>query len=473
MYCSGSAQGTDTIVCVTASTTSADSRLKDSHPKDSRAFSSSQISVRAAWPLAIMTVIHRVVISPFNSHPTDDFTTVWSALHRFVTGAAVYAEDYTTDDPHYLYSPGGTLLLSPLGMVSSSVGRHGLIVADAIAVLLALIVLTLLVKRPLTGPVLPVAIFLVFATESVTNTLLFSNVNGVLFLVEVIFLWLLLVDRGEAPWQLGRNGNAIPNPVNRAGIPWAGIFAGIALGIAITVKPQFLVLLFLPLVRRQWAVLLSGIAVPVVLTSIGWLLVPDTETYVDTLLPYLGEVRDYANSAIAGVGAHYSWPELLTLGLRALGALGVAIAVLGLLWWRRSDPFMWATTTTAVLLAGVFLVSSLGQMYYSMLLIPMIFSVFCRRSVMHNPVIWFGVYACLSWDVWLSDRWQRAGEILNYSLGTIGWGIIVVASAITVLSWINNRRRSGENMSPMALLRNLRHPDATATSDIQEQKVAP
>ncbi|WP_297004018.1 glycosyltransferase family 87 protein, partial [uncultured Corynebacterium sp.] len=401
----------------------------------------SRILTRAAWPLAIMTLIHRVVLSPRNDHPTDDFTTVWSALSRFVDGAAVYAEDYTTDDPHYLYSPGGTLLLSPLGLLSQGIGRNALILADAVCIFLALALLTLLVGRRLTGPVLPVAVFLVFATESVTNTLLFSNINGVLFLLEVVFLWLLLVDRGQASWRLPGRGTGRGVPAAR--IPWAGILAGVAIGLAITVKPQFIVLLFLPLARRQWSSLVSGIIVPVLFMAVGWLLVPDTGTYVDTLLPYLREVRDYANSAIPGVGAHYGWPGALVLSCQVLVALCVAVAVLGLLWWRDSDPFMWAATSSAILLAGVFLVSSLGQMYYSMLLVPMLFSVLCRRSVMHHAPIWFGVYCCLTWDSWQSDRWPRLGEIMHYSYGTVGWSIIVAAAAVTVTGWLAARRRTG------------------------------
>lgn len=59
----------------------------------------------AAWPLAIMTMLHRIVLIPQNQHPTDDFTTVWDALHRFRDGVPVYNENYSFVDPHYLYSP--------------------------------------------------------------------------------------------------------------------------------------------------------------------------------------------------------------------------------------------------------------------------------------------------------------------------------------------------------------------------------
>lgn len=411
-----------------------------------------------------MTLLHRVIVIPHNDHETDDFTTVWSALHRFVTGGAVYVEDYYgNDDPHYLYSPGGTLLLSPLGALSAGMSRNALILADTVAVVLALALLTLLVGRRLSDPVLPVAVFFVFGSESVTHTLEFSNVNGIVFLLEVVFLWLLLVDRGQASWRItGLTARRTGAPAS--GIPWAGIVAGVALGLAVTVKPQFVVLLFLPLVRRQWATLVSGVIVPVVITAAGWIAVPDTGTYVDVLLPYLREARDYANSSFPGVGAHYGWPGALVLLLQAVAAVCVLVAVLGLLWWRDADPFMWAATTAGTLLTGVFLVSSLGQMYYTMMLVPMFFTVLCRRSVMQGAFMWFGVYCTLTLDDWASDRWPGIGEKLHYCLGTLGWAVILLAAAVTVAGWLAERRRTGQDAGPGALVRDLLRPvrqDAT------------
>lgn len=391
----------------------------------------------AAWPLAIMTMIHRVIITPHTDGSTDDFTTVWSALHRFITGVAVYTEDYSNDDPHYLYSPGGTLVLSPLGALSQDAGRILLIAADAVAIVAALALLTVLVGRRLTGPVWPVSLFLVFATESVTNTLLFTNVNGVLLLLEVLFLALLLAG---------------------ARIRWSGVLSGLALGLAITVKPQFAVLLFLPLVRRQWASLGTGIAVPILANVIAWPLMNRPGDYADIVAPYLTEVRDYANASFSGVGAHYDIPGGIVLLFQLLALVTVAVAVLGLLWWRDSAPFLWAATTTGVLLTGVFLVSSLGQMYYSMMLLPMIFTVFCSRSVMHNAAAWLGVYCCMTHDEWDSDRWRGVGEVLEYTRGTAGWSLLILAAAVAVVIWLRQLQASGMAVGPAALVRDLLRP---------------
>ena len=64
----------------------------------------------AAWPVAILLVVHRVFIVARNGTPTDDFTTVYNAVARMSTGHPVYEQTYNHVDPLYLYTPGATLL---------------------------------------------------------------------------------------------------------------------------------------------------------------------------------------------------------------------------------------------------------------------------------------------------------------------------------------------------------------------------
>lgn len=386
-------------------------------PRSLGSWDTARISAMAAlvlWPLAVMSFIYKVFLVPHNRHVTDDFTTVWQALERFRAGVPVYSEDYSTVDPHYLYSPGGTLLLSPLTLMPDfDLGRIAYIFTNGVAIVLALAILTKLFGFRARGGLLPALILLVFATESVKNTLLFSNVNGMLLLAEAGFLYLLLTRR-----SLSKE-----------------ILAGLLLGLAITIKPQFAPLLFIPLVRRQLPAVITGLAVPVLFNIAAWPLMTAPGDYLDKLVPYLGEVRDYANSSITGVGAYFgiTGPALWTFQI--LFAVLTAVAIVGLWRWRDRDPIMWATTTAGVLLTGVFLLSSLGQMYYSMLLVPMLLTVVRYRSAMHNPVVWFGVYFCLSADDWHSDRFHTIGRAMENARATLGWGAIIVAVATTVVVW--------------------------------------
>lgn len=367
------------------------------------------------WPLAALLVFHRVFILAVNGDTTDDFTTVHSAIRRFLDGVPVYNEIYHHVDPHYLYTPGATLLLSPLGMMPGfGTARFAFILANAAAIIIALGILSRMFGFSLRSLVWPAAITAAFLTETVRNTLIFSNINGLLLLALVGYLWLLL---NERLW-------------------WAGTL----IGLAILVKPMFLPLLFLPLVKWQWQTLISGLAVPAVFNLVAWPLVPGASDYLNRLAPYLAEVRDYANSSLPGFAVYFGMPEWLqNVWFLVFAVVGVVGGVT-LLRWRYSDPLLWATSTAGLLLTGVFLLSSLGQMYYSMMLFPWIFTLLLRRSVFHAWPAWIAVYLFLSPEEWFSQRWVDYGRWANFFSPTLGWALLVVITAVVAVTWWYNER---------------------------------
>lgn len=361
-----------------------------------------------AWPVAVVVIVHRLAVLARTGSVTDDFTTVWSATRRFVERVPVYNEVYHHVNPHYLYNPGATMLLSPLGLIPSvDAARPWFILANAVAVIAALAWLTLLSGRSLRSPVFPAALALGFTTEAVTNTLVFSNINGLLLLALVAFI---------ASVMSGKQ-----------------IAAGVILGLAITVKPMFAPLLVLPLMRREWRALLAGVIVPVALNAVAWPLTPGAGDYVTKLMPYLGQTRDYANSSLAGFAVYFGMPEALHTVLFVFFGAAVAVAVIGLARWRYSDPWLWITVTSGVLLAGVCLLSSLGQAYYSMMLFPALFTVLHRASPMHTPAAWLGAVVCLSPLSWLTPLMPSAGGWLNTFLPTAGWATFILAVATWVV----------------------------------------
>ncbi len=359
------------------------------------------------WPLALLLVVHRVFAVALPGTVTDDFTTVWSAARRFVLREPVYNEVYYHVDPHYLYNPGATLLLSPLGLVDNMPAVRALfILANAACIIAALAWLTRLAGRTLASPVFPGAIALAFTTEAVTNTLGFSNINGILFLGLVVFL----------AWLLGE-GN---------GSSWA---AGAVLGLCILVKPMFAPLLLLPLLRLDWRAIVGAIVVPVVFNAVAWPLTPGARDYIDVVAPYLKQTRDYANSSLAGAAVYFGMPGWLHAGLFLLFAAAVLAAVVALARFRYTAPWMWAATTAAVLLAGVCLLSSLGQAYYSMMLFPAVFTLGSRLSAFRSPAAWAGIILCLSPLSWVVEGHYVAGRWLDTFLPTVGWAVFIVAVA--------------------------------------------
>ena len=369
------------------------------------------------WPLAILLGLQLVLVDSFNGAVTDDFTTVYSALQRFLDGENVYQQIYHHTDPLYLYNPGATLLLSPLGFVThAGIARALFIFANFGAIIVSLGILIRMFGFSLRNPIFPLTITVATLTESVRNTLIFSNVNGLLLLALVSYLWCLTDDRRWARWT-----------------------GGIIIGLAILIKPQFAPLLFLPLVMRWWFTIFVGIAVPLVLNFVAWPITPGADNYRTEFIPHLRQTRDFANSSLPGLAEYFAMPSWLYYLFWIFFAGLAVISVLTLLSLRKKDHLLWLVTTSGVLFCGVFFLSSLGQMYYSMLLFPMIFSVARQRSVFHIWPSWLAAILFLlpvSWaTTWTPRDFPPLGIWLNYFAATAGWGLLLLTTVCCSVAW--------------------------------------
>ncbi|MFC4602787.1 glycosyltransferase family 87 protein [Rhodococcus kronopolitis] len=369
----------------------------------------------ALWPLAIMTVLHRVLVKAVNGFRTDDFAPVYRAALAFLNGEPVYTANFGTVDPHYLYAPSGTLLLSPIAVVEPELSRWLFIGTNAAAVIVAGWLLLKMFDLTLSSVAAPILLLGMFASETVTNTLVFTNVNGLVLLGEIAFLYLLL--RRKDAW------------------------AGVAIGLTLAVKPILAPLLLLPLVSKQWRVFVTAVGIPLILTAVAWPLAADPMEFINHTLPYLTESRDYFNSAIVGNGAYYGLPTPLILLLRVLFAVVVLVSLWLLYRYYREDRLFFFTTASGVLMAGSFLLGSLGQGYYSMMLFPLLMSVVLRNSVMRNWPAWLAVYGFMSYDSWLSVRFPAAGRAAEYMKTTFGWSLLLlVICGVLVVRYLTAKR---------------------------------
>jgi arabinofuranan 3-O-arabinosyltransferase len=364
----------------------------------------------ALWPIAILTVIHRTIVVTTNGNITDDFKPVYRAVSNFRHGLAFYNEHFDYVDPHYLYPPGGTLLMAPFGYLPFAESRYLFIAINSAATVIAAYVLLKMFKFSLTSVAAPALLLAMFCTESVTNTLVFTNINGVILLLEVLFLRWLLDDRSRRQW-------------------WAGI----AIGLALVVKPVLAPLLLLPVLNRQWRAVLAAIVVPAVFNLAALPLVVHPLDFFTRTLPYTLGVRDYFNSSIEGNGVYFGLPFWLILSLRILFTL-LAIGSLWLLYryYRTRDPLFWIATSSGVLLLWSWLVLSLSQGYYSMMLFPFLMTVVLPNSVVRNWPAWLGVYGFLTMDRWLLFNWMYIGRPLEYLKITYGWSLVLIV-VFTVL----------------------------------------
>ncbi|ADG98110.1 Protein of unknown function DUF2029 [Segniliparus rotundus DSM 44985] len=390
----------------------------------------------ALWPIAVMSVLHRTIILAVNEHITDDFTPVYQAGLAFLNHRPVYTQNLGQVEPHYLYAPSGTLLLCPITHFDPITARLIFIAATSAAIIAACVLLLKFFELPLRSFATPALLAAVFLTESATNTLTFTNVNGFIFLAEAGFL---LCVKHNRPW-----------------------LAGSVLGLTFAVKPILAPLLLIPLLLRWWKTFVVALALPAVLLVIGQLCSVDADKYYSDVVPYISKPRDYYNSAIQGVGAYYGVaPWLLSVVRVVLGAL-----VLISLWWlhqrfRRTDLQLWAAMTAGLTLVATFLIGSLGQGYYSLFLVPMALCVVRPRSPMRAWAPWLGLYGCMSLDFWEFNQplhhenpprdllifLYPKGRDAEYLKFTFGWTVLIVG--VFAALWIAKRPEDDEELLPL------------------------
>lgn len=376
------------------------------------------------WAWVVVVVVNLVFFVAFNGFEVDDFSNVYRSISRFTHGQRVYTEDYSTFDPHYLYSPGATLLLSPLGLVGKlGVARKLFIMLNAAAIIWGMGLLTRLIKQPLRSPLFPAAIALAFDTESVRSTLTFGNANGLMFLALCGFLYLWLADRR--------------------------LWAGVVLGLAITIKPMFAPLLLILLVRRDWIAVATSVAIPVVTNAAMWPVLSMGHDYRTIVIPFLKVVRPFANPSLRGIHANYAINQGLFDAIWLFVAACCVVGVVGAYSYWSQDRVASTLTMSSVLLAGVFLLSALGQGYYTMFLFPLFFSAYAAESVLRTPVTWFFLILGLEPAPWFSKYAADLSSKLQPWVATMSWaGVVICAAVLGVLSMRRNGVPWREIVSP-------------------------
>ena len=367
------------------------------------------------WPLAVMTMFHRSFILAVNGHRTDDWAPVYDAALDYLNQRPVYDGDYTSVDPHYLYPPSGTLLMSPFAVFDPDTSRWIFIAGSVIALIICAYLLCRMFGYRASSWVFPATLLFMFLTESVTNTLTFTNSNAFVLFGMIAFLTLL------------RSGNV-----------W---WAGVAIGITLAVKPVLAPLLLLPLLNRQWKAIITAVAVPLVLNAAAWPYANDPMAFVTRTAPYLFETRNYYNSSIAGMGLYLGVAPWLVILLRiAFLAMGIFSLWFLYRYYRRDNQVLWLTTSSGVLLLTTFLCGSLGQGYYSMLLFPLLMTVFVAGSTIRNWPAWLGIYGCFTYDGFGWKRFEPLGRWMEYTKVTWGWSLLMVAVfCVLLFRWLDVR----------------------------------
>ena len=373
----------------------------------------------ALYFFATLAAFNAVVWSPTGS-TGPDFDPIWNAVEKYVHGRPVYDEDYSTQDPHYLYSPGGTFLLAPIGLLPGrDDARTVMMLLGAACIFGGLWLLARTVAQRWRGEVFAALVLVACVfKEPVVSTLTYTNINGFLFLLEVIFavLTVALLRRG----------------VRQAQLRWEAVAAGVILGVAMTIKPQFVALAGVSLLAGHFTVLaVAGLFMAAVFAA-GWLTMSHPEYYVERLVPYLGQARDYNNGSIEGVATQLGWSPAATTV--ALVAMWVAVAfALAALWGHKQQvPVLWVYSTMAVLFAGVLMSTGLLQGYYAIWLLPLMATVVMKDSPARWPVMWLAWWCLTSAAAAPENLWGETLLRWRSSLAWAGLPVIVAAWAVLV-----------------------------------------
>ena len=79
-----------------------------------------------------------------------------------------------------------------------------------------------------------------------------------------------------------------------------------------------------------------------------------------------------------------------------------------------------------MLLTASYLVLSLGQGYYSMMLFPFVMTVVLQNSVLRNWPAWLAIYGFFTMDRFLMWHWPTTGKFLEYMKITYGWSLLLI-----------------------------------------------
>lgn len=348
----------------------------------------------ALWPLALLTYLHAVFVA-LDTPVDGDFRILHRAAVAFLHGREVYS------DPEYVFPPSGLLLTSPLGWMGHDTSRVVFLLLGAVLAPVAGAGALRLMGRSWTGPAGVAVLFGLAISETVTSTLNLGNLNTVLAALEVAAL-LLLLRRRDTP-------------------------AGLVLGLAIAVKPVMGLLVLLPILRRRWRCAAVTAAVPVALNAVALPLIAAPEQFFRITVPNLLHARPGANSSLWASGTYLGTDPGVIVLVRCL----VVAAAAFVLWRLRHerDSQVWLGTVSGALLLATFLAASLSEMYWSVLLLPLLLTALRPASPMHNPVAWVGVYLFATTDQWTPRGSTKISADYVQLRPTAGWLVLLLVLA--------------------------------------------
>jgi hypothetical protein len=250
---------------------------------------------RLWWGLAAIFVLVQT-IAGVSAHHLDT-PQIWGGLNRFLHGSSPYG--VTTHLPYgYDHPPGSTLIDAPLGLLSVSLAEKIIVILSGLACMAAIVLVTNGDTSLLPWRV-ALAAFIVSVSRPFHEELALANLD--LLALLGMALGLFAIERGRE--RLG----------------------GALMGFGVCVKPTAAVVLLAPLLSRRWRATAAGLGVLLVVTLVGFAVVPHSGRFFTSVVPFLTGPEqgkaDY-NGSLTGVLEH------IGLGGSAVAGATQAIALL-------------------------------------------------------------------------------------------------------------------------------------------------
>lgn len=191
-------------------------------------------------------------------------------------------------------------------------------------------------------------------------------------------------------------------------LPRHRIAAGVLIGIAVAIKPNFAVWIVLLLLSGSWLPVLTASVITLLLSLLPLLFYGPAvyRSWLDVIS--VGSSGAAANASLLAFWSRFGVPQIGDVSI-----LGLMLASAAWAWWRRPDAAL--VSNWALILA--LLVSPIAWVTYQVFLLP----VFCSRC--WTPAVWMAALLQLLpyWVLWLPSMQTGIGLVV---VGTATSGVL-------------------------------------------------
>ncbi|MGH9172375.1 MAG: glycosyltransferase family 87 protein [Acidimicrobiales bacterium] len=331
-----------------------------------------------------------------------DLVTSWHAVVVFAHGGQPY-DLAQTDNRLFLYPPSSLLLMRPIAALTLRQIQVVGLVVTAVAAWCAVMVSAHIAGRRWYGPTAALCVLALHYARPMVAELSLQNATILCLLALAGFWWLA----SRQHWM------------------WAGVLVGLSMSL----KPLLIVLLLIFLVERKWKPLAVAIAIPAALNAAAFVFVSDPAA-VFRKLPSL------VNRSGSGVLSNSAWVDVLrdfnlssgSIDVIRLVTAAVALAAAWLAWRLIEDSALRLITVASSLLLGSYLAGTLSEDHYMLTMIPLLISLVLPGS----PMRWFPAWVGFALMMGLEPprAWLGLGTVANQS-AWMAFGMMLVLLTIT------------------------------------------